>query len=148
MTVFEAIIQLSVEIIASFCLFRKMDGTVRRGGGERGMIVTRVERFKLFRGQGIYLPCNDSYERCVDDRAAGARWSEAVVERPVQLGQPVPLEPEPPARPGAVAEAASRSEVAGWPSCCSEGAVRRPDLTLIRTLNSDLLGLSRGKRKA
>lgn len=65
-------------------------------------------------------------------------------ERPEQPGQPVP---ELPARPEAVAEVASRSEVAGWPSCCSEGVARRPDLSLIRMLSWDLSELSRGKEK-
>lgn len=72
---------------------------------------------------------------------------EAVVEKPGRPGPPVQPVPVPPARPEVVAEAASRSEVAGWPNCCLEGEARQRDLTLILMLSWDLLELSRGEKK-
>lgn len=72
---------------------------------------------------------------------------EAVAEKPERPGPPVQPVPEPPARPEVVAEAASRSKVAGWPNCCLEGEARQRDLTLILMLSWDLLELLRGERK-
>lgn len=55
--------------------------------------------------------------------------------------RPAPPVPELPARLGAVAEAAARSEAAGWRSCCSAGAARRQDSILALMPSWDLLEL-------
>lgn len=56
---------------------------------------------------------------------------KAVAEKPGRPVQPAPLAPVPPGQPEAVAEAASRSEVVGSPSYCSEGAAKRQGSVLI-----------------
>lgn len=89
----------------------------------------------------VHIPYSDSGERCADGRTAEATSSGAAAERPeqpgplVQLVPPVPPVPGPPAPPEATAAAVSRSEVAGWPSCCPEGVTARLDLVLGPMLN-------------
>lgn len=58
-----------------------------------------------------------------------------VAEKPEQPVPPVLPAPEQPAQLEAVAEVASRSKVAGWPSCCSKDEAKRLDLTLNPMLN-------------
>lgn len=54
-----------------------------------------------------------------------------VAEKPVLPVRLAPLVPAPLGQPGVVAEAASRSEVVGSPSCCSEDAAKRQGSVLI-----------------
>lgn len=55
----------------------------------------------------------------------------AVAEKPGRPVQPAPLALVPPGQPEAIAVAASRSEVVGSPSCCSEDAAKRQGSVLI-----------------
>ncbi|KAL0120881.1 hypothetical protein PUN28_008511 [Cardiocondyla obscurior] len=78
-----------------------------------------------------YVPCSDSYARCVGGCAVGAMSLKAAAERLEQPVQPAPLALVPLGQPEAVAEAASRSEVVGSPSYCSEDAAKRQGSVLI-----------------
>lgn len=72
-------------------------------------------------------------------------WLKAVAAKPERPVQPAPLAPVPPGQPEAVAEAASRSEVVGSPSYCSEDAAKRQGSVLIPTLDWDSWELIKGQ---
>lgn len=78
-----------------------------------------------------YVLCNDSCARCVGGCAVEATSLGAVAERPERPVRPAPLAPVPLGQPEVVAEAASRSEVVGSPSYCSEDAAKRQGSVLI-----------------
>lgn len=95
-----------------------------------------------------YVLCNDSYARCVGGCAVEAMWLKAVAAKPERPVQPAPLAPVPPGQPEAVAEAASRSEVVGSPSYCSEDAAKRRGSVLIPMPGWGLWELIKGQVNA
>lgn len=104
----------------------------RRQNADRRMwIVCYFRKGEMLVRRGSHIPCNDLYARCVGGYAVEATSLRAVAERPERPVRPARLAPVPPGRPVAVAEAASRSEVAGLPSCCSEDEAERRDSVLI-----------------
>lgn len=80
-----------------------------------------------------YILYNDSYVRCVGGCAVEAMSLEVVAEKPERPVQLAPLVLVPLGQPEAVAEAASRSEVVGSPSYCSEDAAKQQGSVLIPT---------------
>jgi len=71
--------------------------------------------------------------RCVGGCAVEAMSLEVVAEKPERPVQLAPLVLVPLGQPEAVAEAASRSEVVGSPSYCSEDAAKQQGSVLIPT---------------